>query len=120
MMNGEHPDLRSSKSFGVADHPRATRPRQRKADGRPPSRYRINASGDASDSTIPSPCAGSLEMAAASNVPAAPPALLPKGDSAAALDSGLAMPNPNRKIAVAARKGGNASGANSAAPSSAI
>src|SRR6266576_5194375 len=119
MMNGEHPDLRSPKCFGVADHPRVTRPRQRKADGRPPSRYRINASGDDSDSTIPSPCAGSLEMAAASNVPAAPPAicvkpsraaatpaLLPKGDSAAALDSGLAMPNPNRKIAVAARKGG--------------
>src|SRR6267142_4684309 len=101
-------------------------------DGRAPSRQRINASADASDATIPSPSAGSLEMAAASSAPNAPPAicakpsraaatpaLLPNGNSAAAFDSGLAMPNPKRKIAVATRKGGNESFAASTASSSA-
>src|SRR5712664_4300679 len=79
-------------------------------DVRPPSQQRISASADASGATIPSPSAGSLEMAAASNAPNAPPAicakpsraaatpaLLPNGDRAAALDSGLAMPSPNKK-----------------------
>src|SRR6266571_2061477 len=84
-----------------------------------------------SDATIPSPSAGSLEMAAASNVPNAPPAicakpsraaatpaLLPNGDSAAALDSGVAMPNPSRKIAVAVIKDRNEPFATSPASSS--
>ena len=61
--------------------------------------------------------AGSLERIAASDAPhaapaicekpnkaAATPALSPNGDSAAALDSGLAIPKPNRKIEAVSEK----------------
>src|SRR5947207_15096573 len=81
-----------------------------KAEDRPPRRCKIIASGEDSASTIASPSVGSLETTAASNAPhdapaicakpnkaAATPAFLPNGDRAAALDSGLPMPNPNKR-----------------------
>jgi len=65
--------------------------------------------------------AGSLARTAASDAPqaapaicekpnkaAAAPALSPNGDSAAALDSGLAIPKPNRKIEAVTRNGSSA------------
>ena len=79
---------------------------------------RTSARRDVSASTVPSPMAGSLARRAASDAPqaapaicekpnkaAAAPALSPNGDSAAALDSGLAIPKPNRKTEAAARNG---------------
>ena len=91
------------------------------AESRPSRPCRTIASGDARASTIASPSAGSLERTAASKAPqaapaicakpnkaAATPALSPKGDRAAALASGLAMPRPNRKIAAPTTNGRNA------------
>ena len=99
----------------------------------PPVLPASSASADASASTNPSPSAGSLETAAASKVPtaapaicakpsrdAATPALLPNGDSAAALDSGLAMPNPSRKMAAVAKNSGSDSFATRTAARSAM
>jgi len=123
------------RALGLAKVNEVTRspPNRRLAyAGRPFHRCRTSARKAVSANTMPSPMAGSLKRIAASDAPhaapaicekpnraAARPALSPNGDSAAALDSGLAIPTPNRKIEAVTRNGSSECFATSTATSSA-